>query len=347
MSASDLRGETVLVTGGSGFLAGWCLVELLERGYNVRTTVRDLAREAEVRASIAPQTDAGDRLRFFAADLLSDDGWEQAVDGCKYVLHVASPFPPQQPKDADELVVPAREGTLRVLNASLKAGVLRIVVTSSIAAVDFPENSAHDRALTEDDWTDPNNPSITPYTKSKTVAEQAAWALVDEHGERARMTTVNPGAIIGPVLSKDRSYSIQVVERMLNGEPAVPKLGFNLVDVRDIAALQVRAMTAPAAGGERFIGVTEFEWMAEVAETLRAEMGDAAKKVPKITAPNFLIRAMALFDGALRSVTGQLGVRTEYSAEKAKSLLDWTPRPMRESIVDCAQSLIDQGVVKS
>jgi dihydroflavonol-4-reductase len=201
--------------------------------------------------------------------------------------------------------------------------------------------------LTEADWTDPENPAITPYTKSKTVAEQAAWDFVRSSGDEARMATVNPGAIIGPVLSKDRSFSIQLVERMLNGEPAVPKLGFSLVDVRDVAALQVAAMTNPAAGGQRLIAVARFAWMKEVADTLRSEMGDAANKVPKRVAPNFAIRLMSVFDGDLKSVTGSLGKKTEYSSEHARTLLGWSPRPVDESIVDTAQSLIDHGVVKS
>ena len=345
MAQSQANGDTVLVTGGSGFVAGWCIIELLRGGYSVRTTVRSLAREAEVRSSLAPQVDLGDRLLFFQADLMNDEGWDAAIEGCKYVLHVASPFPPHQPKHEDELIVPAREGTLRVLKASLAAGVERIVVTSSVAAIDFPGEGPADRKLTEDDWADPSDPKISAYAKSKTVAELAAWELVDKTGDRNRLATVNPGAVIGPVLSEDRSTSIQVVERMLKGEPAVPKVGFSLVDVRDIASLQLAAMTQPAAGGQRFIGVADFAWMAQVAETLRERMGDAAKKVPRRTAPNFLIKVMGLFDGSVRSIVSMLGVKTEYSAANAKTKLGWAPRPLEESIVDCAQSLIDQGIV--
>src|SRR5215212_10221033 len=196
------QSQTVLVTGGSGFLGGWCVIDLLRRGYTVRTTVRSLAREPEVRAAVGSEVDPSDRLTVLAADLTSDEGWPDAVRGCDYVLHVASPFPPAQPKDPDELIVPAREGTLRVLRAGLDAGVKRVVVTSSVAAIRLAQN-AEARALDERDWTDPDSPGLTPYVRSKTIAEQAAWDLVRERGEEDRLAVVNPAAIIGPVLNDD------------------------------------------------------------------------------------------------------------------------------------------------
>ena len=248
-------GQTVLVTGGSGFLGGWCVIELLRRGYTVRTTVRSLSREPQVRAAVGSEVDPGDRLTVLAADLTGDKGWPEAVEGCDYVLHVASPFPPKQPKDADELIVPAREGTLRVLRASLDAGVKRVVVTSSVAAIRLSDGAAS-RPLDEGDWTDPDSPGLTPYVRSKTIAEQAAWDLVRERGEEDRLSVVNPGAIIGPVLNDDLSYSLQAVQRLLEGMPGMPRLGFSLVDVRDVADLELKAMTAPEAGGERFIAAT-------------------------------------------------------------------------------------------
>ncbi len=338
--------KTVLVTGGSGFLGSWCVIELLRRGYRVRTTVRDLAREAEVRTWIASEVDPGDRLTVLAADLRSDDGWEQAVTGCDYVLHVASPFPPAQPKDPDELIVPAREGTLRVLRASLDAGVNRIVVTSSVAAISRGRK-ASSGPLTEEDWTDPDIPGLTPYVRSKAIAERAAWDLVRERGEVEKLAVVNPGAIIGPVLSDDRSYSIEMVERLLRGMPGTPRIGFSVVDVRDVVDLELRAMTAPEAGGERFIAVDRFQWMSDVAEVLRDRLGEAAAKVPKRSVPDFVVRGMALFDPGIRSIKDQLGRKTELSSEKARTTLGWSPHPTEETIVDCAQSLIDKGVVAS
>src|SRR4051794_27154060 len=314
-------GQTVLVTGGSGFLGGWCVIELLRRDYAVRTTVRSLSREAQVRAAVSSETDAGDRLTVLAADLTSDAGWAEAVDGCDYVLHVASPFPPAQPKDPDELIVPARDGALRVLRASLDAGARRVVLTSSVAAVRNTREPSPATAFTEEDWTDPDIPGLTPYTRSKTIAERAAWHLVRERGEAERLAVVNPGAILGPVLSDDVSYSLEVIERMLKGMPGLPRLGFTFVDVRDVADLQIRAMAAPEAGGERFIATGDFLWMTEVAEILRDRLGVAAAKVPSRTVPNLLVRAMALFDPGLRSVAGELGHKTTYSADKAKERL--------------------------
>jgi dihydroflavonol-4-reductase len=331
--------RTVLVTGGSGFLGGWCVVELLKRGYRVRTTVRDLGREAEMRNAVASQVDPGDRLTVLAADLLSDAGWEHAVKGCDHVLHVASPFPPVQPKDPDELIVPARDGTLRVLRASLDAGVERIVVTSSVAAITGGDKPASG-PLTEQNWSDPNNPRLSPYACSKTVAERAAWELMRERGATEKLATVNPGAIIGPVLSDDRSFSLQAIERLLGGMPGVPWIGFSFVDVRDVADLEIRAMTEPGAGGERFIATESFMWMSEVAAVLRDRLGEDAAKVPTRRVPSLLVRAMAIFDPSIRSIVGQLGRKTELSSEKARARLGWSPRPIDDTIADCARSLL-------
>jgi dihydroflavonol-4-reductase len=331
---------TVMVSGGTGFLGGWCIAELLERGYEVRTTVRDLAREPAVRDALAKAgVDAGDRLAVLRADLESDEGWADAVAGCRYVLHVASPFPPVQPKDPDELIVPARDGALRVLRAAFDAGVERVAMTSSIAAVRPARDSSADAPYTEADWTDGGDASKTPYARSKTIAERAAWDLARETGAD-RLAVVNPGAIIGPALNDDHSYSLQVVQRLLDGMPAMPKLGFTFVDVRDVADLHIRAMTDPAAGGERFIAADRWLWMADVAGVIRERVGDAATKVPTRVAPNLAIRAMALFDPSVRSVVSDLGKRSHFSSEKARSTLGWAPRPVEDSIEDCARSLL-------
>jgi dihydroflavonol-4-reductase len=336
---------TVAVTGGTGFLGGWCATELVRRGYEVRTTVRDLARADDVRASFAAAgVEAGDRLSFAAADLGADDGWSEAVAGCDYVLHVASPFPPAQPKDPDELIVPARDGALRVLRASLDAGVQRVVMTSSVAAVRHGRAPSAAKPYDETDWTDPGDLRRTPYVRSKTIAERAAWEEVRARGAEDRLAVVNPGAIIGPVLSDDRSFSLQVIERLLNGMPAMPRLGFVLVDVRDVADLHIRAMTAPAAGGERFLAVDRFLWMKEVGGILRERLGAEAGKVPTRVAPDLLIRAMGLFDPSVRSIVNDLGQSTAYSAEKAKTTLGWETRPTADSIADTARSLLERGL---
>lgn len=338
MEGTEGEKKTVLVTGGSGFLGGWCVVELLRRGYQVRTTVRDLSREAEIRAGVATEVEAGDRLSVTVADLTGDAGWEGAVQGCDYVLHVASPFPPAQPKDPDELIVPAREGTLRVLRASLEAGVERVVVTSSVAAIAGGAKAA-DMPLSEKNWTDLSFPGLSPYVQSKTIAEQAAWDFVRERDAVGKLAVVNPGAIIGPVLSEDRSFSLEAIGRLLRGMPGVPRIGFSFVDVRDVAEMQIEAMTPAAAGGERFIAVTEFLWMREVAELLRERLGPAASKVPKRAVPDLLVRAMGLFDPSVRTVVNQLGKQISYSSEKARTQLGWSPRPIEETIVECARSL--------
>jgi dihydroflavonol-4-reductase len=338
-------GETVLVTGGTGFLGGWCIAELLRRGCAVRTTIRSLDRADAVRTSlVAAGVDAGDRLSILAADLAADDGWSEAVAGCDYVLHVASPFPPAQPKDADELIVPARDGALRVLRASLDGAVKRVVMTSSVAAVRHGRPPSAQAPYDESDWTDPADERRTPYVRSKTIAERAAWDYVREVGADDRLATVNPGAIIGPVLSDDRSYSLQVIERLLNGMPAMPRLGFVFVDVRDVADLQIKAMSDPAAGGERFLAVDRFLWMEDVGRILRERLGAAAAKVPTRRAPNLLIRAMALFDPSIRSVVDELGESATYTAQKAKTTLGWSPRPVEDSIADTAQSLVARGL---
>jgi dihydroflavonol-4-reductase len=334
-------GGTVLVSGGTGFLGGWCAASLLERGYDVRCTVRDLAREGAVRNAVEKAgADAGSRLMVLAADLTSDGGWADAVAGCRYVLHVASPLPPVQPKDPDELIVPARDGALRVLRAALDAGVERVAMTSSIAAIRSGRESSAAAPYTEADWTDGADTSRTPYVRSKTIAEQAAWECVRSAGAEDRLATINPGAIIGPALNDDHSYSLQAIQRLLDGMPAVPQIGFTFVDVRDVADLHIRALTDPAAGGERFIATDRFLWMAEVAAILRERLGDAAKRVPSRVAPNLLIRAMALFDGSIRSVVGDLGKESWFSSAKARETLDWTPRLVEDSIEDCARTLI-------
>ena len=339
-------GKTVLVTGGSGYLGGWCIIDLLQRGYRVRATVRNPSRERDVHAAVESEVGQGPHLTVHQADLMSDEHWDNIIEGCDYVLHVASPFPPKQPKDPDDLILPAREGTLRVLRTALDHDVKRIVVTSSIAAIRLAKG-AQAKVLDEDDWTDPDDPSLTPYVRSKTIAELAAWDLVNQRGEQDRLTTINPGAIIGPVLHDDVSYSLQAIQRLLDGGPGVPRLGFSFVDVRDVADLEIRAMTAPEAAGQRFIAVTQFMWMVDAGKVLRERLGDEASKVPTRTVPDLLVRGMALFDGGIRSVVGGLGKKQEVSSEKARTMLGWSPRPIEDTIAETGETLIHHGVVES
>jgi dihydroflavonol-4-reductase len=339
-------GETVLVTGGSGYIGGWCVASLLQRGYVVRTTVRDLSKEAAVRAALGKIVDPGNRLSFHAANLTSDDGWDAAADGCDYVLHVASPLGVADPKDPNDLIVPAREGAKRAVGAAIKAGVKRVVLTSSVAATYKGRDFKGDWVSDETVWTDPTEPGVGAYAQSKTLAERAAWELIHSTSGKTTLATVNPALVLGPVTSGDFSDSVQVVERLLSGRvPGIPRLGFNIVDVRDVADLHIRAMTDEHAAGERFIAAGQFAWMGDLAELLRARLGPAAAKVPTRKVPNFVIRLAGLFDKDLGSVTSSLGLKHDYSSDKAQRILGWKPRPMEDTIVDCANSLIAQGAV--
>lgn len=332
--------ETVLVTGGSGFIGGWCVIRLLQQGYTVRTTVRSLTRENSVRATLGTVVDAQDRLSFHAAELTSDAGWDVATSGCDFVLHVASPVTLSQPKNPDELIAPARDGTRRVVEAGIKAGVQRIVLTSSVAAAS--RNATLVESVSDETvWTDLNDPNVSAYARSKTLAERMAWDLIASSGGATTLVAVNPSVVLGPVLSGDYSASVQVVERMLSGmAPGIPRLGFNFVDVRDVADLHIRGMTAPEAAGQRFIAAGTFGWMADLAILLRARLGDAANKVPTRRVPDFLVRLAALVNKELRTAVPRLGQKRDFTSAKAQATLGWRPRPLEETVLDCARSLI-------
>jgi nucleoside-diphosphate-sugar epimerase len=339
--------STVLVTGGSGFIGSHCLLQLLAAGHQVRTTVRDLNREGAVRA-LAKQggAEVGDRVTFFAADLTNDAGWSEAAAGCDYVLHVASPFIVGVPEHEDELIVPAREGALRVLRAARDAGVKRVVLTSSFAAIGYgaPGKTTFD----ETDWTDPQRPDVEAYAKSKTLAERAAWTFMEKEGGGLELAVVNPVLVLGPVMAADFSPSIVLIQRLMNGAlPGCPQLCLGVVDVRDIADLHIRAMLNPSARGERFLGVAgDFMWVRDIAKVLKARMGEAARRVPTRQLPNWLVRLVALTDLAVRAVTSELGNVKNASNAKARRMLGWAPRSNDDAIVATAESLLRLGLLK-
>jgi nucleoside-diphosphate-sugar epimerase len=340
--------DLVLVTGGSGFVATHCIDQLLRAGYNVRTTVRSLSREPEVRTMLqsvgAPRLEA---LSFVAADLSQDSGWVEAAAGCRYVLHVASPFPPKVPKHEDELIIPARDGALRVLRAARDAGVQRVVMTSSFAAIGYG-HKPQAAPFTEADWTDLSDRSLAAYPTSKTIAERAAWDFIASEGGSLELTVVNPVGIFGPVMSADYAPSILIVERLLNGGiPACPHLSFGVVDVRDVADLHLRAMTSPAAKGERFLAVSgDSVSLIEVARLLKERMGTAGRRVPTREMPDWVVRFLAHFVSDMKMIASEVGKVKHISNEKARRVLDWKPRSNEEAILATAESLQRIGVIK-
>jgi dihydroflavonol-4-reductase len=334
-----MNGETVLVTGGSGFIGSHCILDLLSEGYGVRTTVRTPAREATVREQLGAER--AEALTFATADLNDDAGWSDAVAGCDYVLHVASPFPLEPPKHEDDLIVPAREGALRVLRAARDARVKRVVMTSSFAAVGYGQEPPA-RPFTEEDWTDADANGLSAYTKSKTLAERAAWDFVEREGNGLELAVVNPVGVFGPVLGPDFSTSIQLVKRLLEGSiPGLPRVSYGIVDVRDVASLHRLAMAQPTGKGERFLAIAgDFMSVAEIAALLRERMGPDAKKVPTRMLPNWLVRTVSLFDSSVKQIVPELGKEKQASNDKAKRLLGWAPRPNDEAILASAESLV-------
>ncbi|MGW1209197.1 SDR family oxidoreductase [Streptomyces sp. NPDC002499] len=332
----------VLVTGGSGYIGSWCILALLEAGHSVRTTVRNLSREPELRAMLQRGGAASDApLQVVAADLTKDEGWPEAVRGCDFVLHVASPTLTSVPQSDDDMVKPARDGVLRVLRAARDAGVRRVVLTSAIGAIAYGHPD-RDTPFTEDDWTDVDDTGIQPYQKSKTLAERAAWDFIKTEGAGMELATVNPTGVLGPVLGPDYSPSLGLIQRMLEGKmPVSLKFASGYVDVRDVADLHLRAMTHPAAAGERFIATSGHSlWVRDVAAILRDRLGERAHNVPTREMPVWASRGISLVNPDMRMLRKLLGKNLDATSAKAQRLLDWHPRPVETTITETAESLL-------
>jgi nucleoside-diphosphate-sugar epimerase len=345
--ATNESGALVLVTGASGYIAGHCVRELFEHGYRVRGTVRHLADTRKTEHLQRMATALGGSLELVEADLSADRGWREAVAGCRYVLHVASPFPAEVPKDEMDLIGPAVDGTRRVLQACADAGtVQRVVMTSSVAAVAFGHTDGHDRVRTEADWSQVDN--CEAYQKSKTLAERAAWKYVEQlpAERRFELAVVNPGFVLGPLLNADPGTSGELIRKLMVREmPACPEVGFAPVDVRDVALAHRLAMERPEAPGNRYICAGEHLWVRDMARVLAAEFNPRGYRVPTGRLPYWLMWIIARFDKAVRLALDYVGRKEIVSSAKAQRELGWTMRPIEETILDTARTMIEYGVV--
>jgi dihydroflavonol-4-reductase len=340
--------KKALVTGASGFIAGHCVRELLEHGYDVRGTVRSLKDPSRLRHLHDIAKRSGRTFDVVEADLARDDGWDRAVVACQVVLHVASPFPKELPKHEDELVRPAVEGTRRVLAACAEAGVRRVVLTSSLAAVLYGRERPASRIFTESDWSDPA--VCEPYPKSKTLAERAAWDFVAKlpATKRFDLAVINPGLVLGPLLDQDAGTSGEIVRRLLIRDmPACPALGWAVVDVRDVAIAHRLAMETPAAAGQRYCCAGDHVWMQEMAVMLADAFAARGYRVPTGRLPYWVLWVIGRFDPTIRMTLKSVGNKELISNAKIRTELGMTFRPVRETLVDMAESMIDLGVVPS
>lgn len=337
----------ILVTGGSGFLAAHTVLRLLDDGHRVRTTVRSAGRATEVTDRLAAAGVDTRQLTFAVADLTSDAGWDDAMAGVERVLHIASPFPPRQPRNPDDLIVPARDGALRVLRTAARHGVNRVVLTSSFAAIGYtakPSGLPYD----ESDWTDPSGPH-DPYVKSKTIAELTAWEFVRSRSGAPELTVINPVGIFGPALGPHLSSSLDIVAMLLDGKPPLlPRASFAIVDVRDVVDLHLRAMVDTRAAGQRFLASSgQPVTLPQIAATLRARLGEGAARVPVRPAPDWLVRAAARLRPELGTLAGLLGEPKPISHAKATEMLDWHPRSAADAVTASAESILGMRAVRT
>ena len=330
--------KRVLVTGISGFIAKHVALQLLQAGYEVCGTVRALNKADQVKRSLAGAGGDVSRLTFAAADLTKDEGWAEAVKGCAGVMHVASPFPISQPSNRNALTPAARGGVLRVLNAAKKAE--RIVITSSMVAMMYRPNRPPVFAVTENDWTDVSWNALSAYIVSKTEAEKAAWEAAVEGGYKHRITTVNPGLVLGPPLDDDIGASLEVIRLFMKGAYlAIPPVSYPVADVRDVAALHVKALETPEASGRRLIAAGETKSLLEIGDILREAFPDRAKKIPSRLLPAWLVRALAVVDRNIASVTPDLGSVPHAENGYVTAMTGVRFRPARDAVIDAARAM--------
>ena len=336
---------TVLITGISGFIAKHCAVEMLNAGYAVRGTVRSLQRSAEVRDSLARHADVA-RLTFAQADLEADAGWDAAVAGCVHVLHVASPFPAKQPRDEQDLIRPAVQGTLRVLRAAAAAGVERLVQTSSMVAVMYGHPDERSAPFTESDWTRIETPGVTAYAKSKTLAERAAREFMTKDTSRLHYSSVNPGLVLGPALDRDIGTSAEIVQMMLRGKyPGAPRMAIPCIDVRDVARMHRLALEAGAPSGGRYLGCADCLWLIEISRAIRAGLGDSARKAPTRVLPDWAVKLAGIFDPTARLAVPELGKELAVDTALTRRTLGITFIPAPDAAVAMAKSLVELKLV--
>ena len=337
--------QTVLVTGATGFIAKHIVLQLLDAGYNVRGAVRSPGRMREVSDAVRPHLtdpDACRRLSFVALDLEKDQGWREAMSGIDALIHTASPFPMKQPRNEQEVIRPAVDGTLRALRAASAAGVRRVVLTSSTVAVTGSALRPGCTTYDENDWTDPGGRRLSAYQKSKTLAERAAWEFADSEG--LILTVINPGFVLGPPLDENLSSSVKVVRRILRTKvPAVPNVGYAMVDVRDAAMMHVAALSNPGTIGKRIIGASRFIRFADIARILKSAYPD--RKVPVLRAPDFVMRGLQMFDKSLRSITPELGRVTEVDNRRARELFGMEFIDPEESVLETARFILERKLV--
>lgn len=336
----------VLLTGVTGFLGSHTTIQLLEKGYKVIGTLRNMKRADEIKQVIATHTKNIDNLSFVEADLNDSKIWEQLAEGVHYIIHIASPFPRKLPKKEEDLILPAKNGTLNILKAAAKNEVKRVVLTSSSGAIVYgKEKGKRSGTYDEKDWTNvENTKDSTPYFRSKTIAEKAAWNFIKEDKSGLELVTICPGAILGPVLEKDFGTSANIVIKTMDGStPAIPKIGFDMVDVRSVADLHIKAMETAEVAGERFVGSSGFLSFKEVADILREKYPD--RKIPKKILPNFAVKMFSNFDTTLKPILIDLGVERKVDNSKAKKMLNWQPISNKEAVISCAESAIKQGLL--